>query len=392
MNSQWPTWIALGVAAGLAVTSWRLRSRILSYQAETRRLKEKIRDLENLRDAGAQLDSLLVEVNEAVVRLDRNGQVRAANPAACDILGIDKKKLPAPMVQFYRDTEWHEQLKSALQKLPERTLLPELQTGEHVLTPRIAQLSDGEALLLCMDITEQHRLERQRRTFISNLMHDLKTPLTSLLGYARSMAQFGDDTDFRNEAAHVIAEESKHVNQLLDALLTLDQAEYGVRYDQPCSEAAEVIEHICNMLTPQCAEKQITLKFKNKADADIRVTMDEEDLDRIVTNLLANAIAYSPEKTTVRVSMQLRDNRCRIAIKDEGPGIPEHEIPRVTERFYRIDKARTRNNNGHGLGLAIVKEMLEVNGGELSLSNREPNGLLAAFTLPLCPDDTENKV
>jgi len=375
-------WMVAGVATVACIyTVIGTRKRLSGYQAKIMRLKEDVNALQQQLDSNERLDLLLEDVNEAVLRIGAGGMVVAANPCARDIFST-REALPQPMLQLYRDADWHALLVKAFAALPEKTKLPQIEVSGRVLEPRLAKLENGEALLLCLDVTVRHQLEQQRRTFLSNLMHDLKTPLTSLLGYARSMESFGDQADFRKEAAVVIANEAKHVNHLLDVLLTLDQMGFEGKGRQSDCDGMEVINRSCDMLVPQCEEKHLLLTV-NHDKGEGRIAASFDDMDRIVTNLLVNAINYSPDNGHIDVCMTRQDGICTVTIKDEGPGIPEKHLLRVTERFYRVDKSRNRQLKSHGLGLSIVKELLDSNGGELRLCNRDPHGLQVEFTLPL---------
>jgi len=387
-------WLLPAVAAAAACTFAivRMRKQVAGYQAKVRCLKEENSALKQHLDSNERLDALLADMNEAVLRIKDGGTVVAANPCARDTFAMGKSLLPQAMLQLYRDADWNERLVQAVAALPEKIKLPQIilsqdklsqsNLPDRVLETHIAPLENGEILLLCLDVSVRYQLEQQRRTFLSNLMHDLKTPLTSLLGYARSMESFGDQADFRKEAAAVIADEAKHVNHLLDVLLTLDQAEFGQKDNHACCNGVEVIQRSCEMLVPQCSEKHLSFRLEG-CDKEIMLAMSFDDVDRIVTNLLVNAINYSPNKGEIRVQVTRDDKHCKVIIVDEGPGIPEKHLPRVTERFYRVDKARSRHHKSHGLGLAIVNDLLAFNGGGLSLSNCEPSGLSAEITLPL---------
>lgn len=376
-------WLLLSfvVAIGSVIYAFRMRQQLHRYQAEIRHLKESAGKLESHLANSEQLDALLSSMNESVFRLDGAGSVIAVNARAREIFALSKSDLPLSLRQCYRDADWHELLKNALETLPEYSLLPDMHVSNYVLTPRLTQLDQGQALLLCMDTTEQHRLEKQRRTFISNLLHDLKTPLTSLLGYARSMDSFGDDADFRREAAQVIADEAKHINHLLDALLTLDQIEYACRDDNAECEPAAVLKQVHDVLKSRLKQKSVKLGTQFSS-AEVRVAMTADDLERVLTNVLENAVRHSPEKGHIRIQLAESNQQCVFTIEDEGPGIPERKLLRVTERFYRVDKARGRQGGNHGLGLAIVKELVELHDGSLRLSNISPHGLRVEFTLP----------
>jgi len=375
------------ITAACIYAALRMRKQISGYQSKIRSLKETAGALQQQLHSNERFDAMLADVNEAILRINGGGTVIAANPCAREAFAMGHSPLPQPMLQLYRDADWNELLAQAIAALPQKTKLPQIRLPERILEPRLARLDNGEALLLCLDVTVRHKLELQRSTFLSNLMHDLKTPLTSLLGYARSMESFGDQADFRKEAAAVIADEAKHVNHLLDVLLTLDQAEFGQKDKQACCNGVDVIRRSCDMLAPQCQEKRLSLEFDHDDD-EIMLTMSFDDMDRIVTNLLVNAIHYSPDKGEIRILMTRQDQHCRVIIQDAGPGIPQKHLTRVTERFYRVDKARSRQCKSHGLGLSIVKELLDGYGGELKLSNREPHGLRAEFTMPTANKST----
>lgn len=386
MNNFWML-ATMTLLIGCIVSTLRMRKIVADYQAKIRQLKDKNHALEQYNQDHARIDEIVASVNEAVFRLNGGGRIIAANACARQAFGMADTALPQPMLQIYRDNEWYTLLMQAIDALPERRKLPNIILEKRIFEPRLAQLDSSQSLLLCIDITARHKLEQQRQTFLSNLMHDMKTPLTSLLGYARSMECFGDDPDFRQEAASVIAAETKHVNHLLDALLTLDQVEFAKKDSNASCDAIAIVKKICAMLSPQCQKKQLQWHCEPD-DGEILLAVSEDDLDRITTNLLTNAINHSPKHGHIHIRINRQHDHCHISILDEGKGIPDKHLPRVTERFYRVDKARSRQRKSHGLGLAIVKELAESNAGTLTLSNHEPHGLCAEFTLPLKAETT----
>ncbi len=382
MSYEWI--VLLGLAALWFIAMARMRRRLRHYQqkvADLRSARESID--ETLKHHAHRFDELLDAVYEAVLRLDAEGRVLAANARARQVFGLSEQHGPGQaMIFFYRDPDWLKAFSDSLRRLPEPARLPEMKLGKWVLAPRLAPLGSNQALLLCMDVTDQVRLERQRRTFLANLMHDLKTPLTSLLGYARSLETFGHDKAFRQEAARVIADEAKHVNHLLDALLTLDQIEFAVRDRHACSAPDDVLHAVAELLRPQLEDKHITLDIR-QPEALPAVAMQADDLERVLTNVLDNAVRYSPADSRIQCSLRADGDHLECLIEDEGPGVPEKELPRLTERFYRVNKARSRREGGHGLGLAIVQELLDLHGGTLAFANCEPNGLQVRMHLPV---------
>jgi len=333
-------------------------------------------DLEKqLEQRSHRLDELLSAINVPVLRVDRAGRVISANSEGTRLFAIrDVSLLPEPMVVFYRNPDWLKAFSHAAQALPEVVELPEIFIGKKVFLPRLAGLGEEQGLLLCLDVTAQYRLQEQRKTFVADLMHDLKTPLTSLLGYARSIEAFADDAALRQEAVSVIAQEALHVNSLLDALLSVEQIEYSVTEQGSCDVVA-VCKQVWQALQPEMTKKDLLLSLQ--LPESFEVAMHEQDCFRVLMNVASNAVRYTIEGTELDCSLE----EGVLSILDEGDGIPEKDLPHVTERFYRVDAVRTRG--GHGLGLAIVKEILDRDGGHLTLENSESNGLCVMITLPL---------
>jgi len=373
--------------AGLAavVLLWWLHSRFLQREVKEKEhalalLNTEVHRLEKrLVVRRHHFDDLLQVVEEAVLRVNRSGHVLSANAKAMQLFSMaGDTQFPKAMVSWYREPEWLDAFNVAVKALPNVVELPEIFFGEHVFLPRLAGLGSEQGLLLCLDITEQYRLQEQRRNFVSNLMHDLKTPLTSLLGYARSIESFGDDEALRNEAASVIAHEAKHVNELLDALLSIEQIEHGPGLAASC-DAVAVCKNVWQAMQPEMLAKGVELSLH--LPEKLEVAMREADCFRVLMNVASNAVHYTHEDSTVHCCVIDMD----ICIEDEGDGIPEKDLPHVTERFYRVDAVRSRG--GHGLGLAIVKEILDRDGGYLTLKNREHDTGLQVFVgLPLMLD------
>ncbi len=350
------------------------RERILSNTQVSQNDLEK-----QLEQRSHRLDELLSAIHEPVLRVDRAGHVMSANDAGMRLFAIrDMNLLPEPMVVFYRNPDWLEAFSKAVHSLPEVVALPEIFIGEEVYLPRLAGLGEGQGLLLCLDVTAQYRLQEQRKTFVADLMHDLKTPLTSLLGYARSIEAFADDAALRQEAVSVIAQEALHVNSLLDALLSVEQIEYNASEQGVC-DVVEVCKKVWQALQPEMAEKDVTLSLQ--LPESFEIAMHESDCFRVLMNVASNAVHYTAEDSALDCSLDMTQGAGILSVLDEGDGIPEKDLPHVTERFYRVDAVRTRG--GHGLGLAIVKETLDRDGGRLQLENRESNGLCVMITLPL---------
>jgi len=372
--------ILLAVTTIWTLSAYRTRRQIRGYQSEIRRLHDISGNVGKLSEQ--HLNTLLAGIDQVMLRLDNKGYVLAANARALSLFHIKVEKLPQSILSFYRDSDWQHAFMQVFERLPQDGTLPDMTVAGRVLMPKVTRLGEHEALMFCLDITDKHRLEVQRQSFMANLMHDLKTPLTSLLGYARSLQRFGDDADFRQEAIQVIADEAKHVNRLLESMLTLEQIEFVGTDLQTRCEAGVVIRQVCDLLKSAADKKHINLVCDIAPDLP-GLRMDMDSFERIVRNLLENAIQYAPTGGQVTLSLQQEQGMGRLVLHDDGPGIPEEHLQRVTERFYRVDKARSREYGGHGLGLAIVKELSEAHAGSVRLTNLDPHGLEVRLTIPL---------
>lgn len=383
----------LALAIVVLLVLWGLHFQHL--MEKQRRLKEKVADLKakkkqlqaTIETRTRRMDVLLSAVEEAVMRVDRKGRVLAANPHARQVFRMGQAShLPQSILLYYRDPDWQESFTAALKSLPETTLLPYMHIDNQVLAPRLLAFGKKQALLMCVDITERHRIEAQRKTLFANLMHDLKTPLTSILGYARSIEAFGDDEAVRKESVDVIAKESVRANEFLDALLSLEYMESFSPDKSARCKFDDVLDRVTGGFASQMEERSITIEW-NGERAPAAIAMAEGDLHRILDNLIENALRYTPGKSAILLNGAVVNGSYQLEIVDQGDGVSEKDLPRLTERFYRGDKARTKKDDvGHGLGLAIVKELLEKYGGSLELANHDVHGLIATIRLPLASE------
>ena len=353
------------------------------YQDEYQILQHKYKALQKtLIKGGQRLDTLLLAVSEAVLRVDKTGRVVGGNAQAARLFRFEKAPdLPQSMLLFYRDMDWINIYQQAILDLPEQTALPDMHIQDRVFLPRLAAIDDDEALLLCLDVTAYTALQQKQQSLLENLMHDLKTPLTSLLGYARSIEAFDDDKALRHEAATVIAQEAKHINDLMNSMLALNQIDLEVEQGAQC-DLNLVLERVKQSLDFALKQKDMHFQLETHPASAV-VKLSETDCYRVLMNVAENALKFSPKGSTIRCFVEDNDKYFTTSIIDQGHGIPEKFLSRVTERFYRVDKVRGREKTeGHGLGLAIVQEILDRDGGALHMENTEQGGLCVQLMLP----------
>ncbi|HID36738.1 MAG TPA: HAMP domain-containing histidine kinase [Ghiorsea sp.] len=383
MNMDMLWLLTLVAALVLYYRLQKVKQRLEMEQQDHARLQHKYESLQRtLKTRGQRLDVLLSSISEVVLRVDHLGRVMGGNTQASELFHLsDSPNLPQSMLVFYRDNDWLKAYQQALKALPEHQVLPEMKVDGRVFLPRLAELNKQEALLLCMDVTAYTQLQKKQKSLLENLMHDLKTPLTSLLGYARSIEAFSDDVELRQEAVSVIAREAKHINALMNSMLTLNQIEHQqTKVDESCDVVA-VAKQVWQSLEYAMQQKQVLLKDFDSSQS-MRVAMSEVDCHRILMNVADNAVRFSPVEGSIHFSIEDTDSVVCIRLQDEGCGISGKHINRVTERFYRVDDVRGRKKEeGHGLGLAIVKEILERDGGSLKLDSSEKVGLSVSIEL-----------
>jgi len=386
MMSAW--WLLLPLLSWWAHAMWRGRQ-VQRLQQELWRLRSEHEDLSRrLQRRSDRMDALFATINEAVLRLDMQGNVVALNYQAQRVFRLPKDfPLPQPVTALYREPKWNKAIQKAIQQLPEPYDLPDIRMQERILAVRLAPLGEGQALLLCLDVSKQRELEVQRERLVRDLMHDLKTPLTSILGYARTIEAFGKDKKLRREATETIVREAKRLNQLLESTLTFDQLTDKQPGVDSCCNLPQVVLELRALIKPVAHAANV--QFETHVDEDVQsFPMDVDDLHRVLTNLVDNAIRYSPGNGKVNLNAIRKNDHVELYVSDEGPGIASKHMSHVTERFYRADDSRTDAGARHGVGLAIVAETIARYGGELTLVNRRGGGLEVRIRMaaPRIPD------
>jgi two-component system phosphate regulon sensor histidine kinase PhoR len=337
----------------------------------------------------AQLAAVLDQMEEAVVAVDAGGVVLVVNPALSRLLGVDAANARGRRyVETVRHNGIAQLLGSVLREgrpaaLEIRIFSPEELVFDAHAAPLTQDGRVGGALLVLHDITRLRRLEQMRRDFVANVSHELRTPLASIRGFAETLSAGAvDDKENRLDFLKTIEEHAGRLTKLVDDLLDLSAIESGHRAPRlaPTDLAAALAES-ARAFAPVAEERGVLLEAP-PADGLPRVSADPDQLRQILANLLDNALKYTETGGRVSVSAEPWKGGARVTVRDTGVGIPEADLPRVFERFYRVDKARAREAGGTGLGLSIVKHLVEAHGGVVSVESRQPGGTAFRFTLP----------
>ncbi len=337
-------------------------------------LRARIGELVSERD---RLSAILTGMVEGVLVIDAGGKVVLANPSAATLLGRSGAPVGAAVVEL---------LDVGPLLLDESQRFAELAVGERTLVVTVQRLRGvGEvgAVLVLHDVTERHRLESMRRDFVAQISHELRTPVAAIQGYAETLIGGRADDATRAEFLEVIHRQARRMGRLVADLLRLAELEARPPEqlrDEPIPLAA-VAAHVVETVRDRAAEAGVELRIE--VPAALQARGDPDDLEQVLENLVDNAIRYGARPGTVRVGAHaLPGDRVALTVDDQGEGIPAEHLPRVFERFYRVDPVRSRKLGGTGLGLAIVKRLVTALRGEVRAEARAEGGTRFVVDLP----------
>ncbi len=353
-----------------------------AFSIMTTELKQKLNEVNRQKK---QIETILLHMTDGIIAFNMDGNIIHINPAAKQLLNItdkedsfekifEKLKIDINMEKIIYLENWtsSEQRKNVGDKYVNILFAPFQDENDR----------PGGVIALIQDITEHVRLDNMRKEFVADVSHELKTPITSIMGYADTLLEGEYDKETQNIFLNVIASEARRMAQLVTDLLTLS------RYDSKKIKKEET-EFDLGDLVKKCQEK---LKFeieKKGHNMECFVTAsvppvqaDKYGIERVVLNILSNAIKYTPENGTIKVYVGFVYNDAYIKVIDNGIGIPEEDLGRIFERFYRVDKARTREMGGTGLGLSIAKEILDQNKGSIDIKSEVGKGTEVVIRLP----------
>ncbi len=387
---------ALSVANELA--SGNFKARTYEYKLdETGQLSHALnilaRNLQNMTTSYEmqqnRLMTLIENMDSGLILIDTKGYINLVNRFYKETFRIN--------VSDYLDVLYYEALPyREIIRIVEETLLleqtvrkqVELQVGIEMRhfdvsgAPIIDQDDKLKGVVLVFhDITELKKLEQMRKDFVANVSHELKTPVTSLKGFAETLLDGAmENKAFRTRFLTIILNESDRLQSLIQDLLDLskmEQKHFSLNWQD--ADLKEIIDD-CLLMTKSKANKK-NIEVSVDYEGDLRVAGDINRLKQVFLNLIANSLTYTPEKGKVSILVKETIDSVAFIISDNGIGIKKDELPRIFERFYRVDRARSRNSGGTGLGLAIVKHLVEAHNGEIEVDSEPGNGTTFKITL-----------
>ena len=350
--------------------------------------------VEELKRRSAEMDSIIASMNNGLIAVDGQMRVVRMNQAARKMLGVQGKVEGRLLLEATGNARLEASLKEAMEKdqltqveLPVRTDLREEDAVRHkLIRAYISGLEhDGGAIgavALMEDITQLRHLEQMRIDFAANVTHELKTPLTSIKGFIETLQQGAiDDKEMARKFLNIIAEEADRLYRLINDVLSLSSMEAGrVRAPTARLSLGQAAQEACLFLKKAAEDKQIDLQVEEDGDGFIQANNDH--VKQLLINLIDNAIKYTLNGGKVWVRVQREADQVVLRVKDTGIGIAQEHIPRLFERFYRVDKGRSRNMGGTGLGLAIVKHIVMDMGGDISVESELGVGTEFIVRLP----------
>ena len=350
-----------------------------SVQEVARRLAEQARDR-------GRMEAILAGMVEGVIIVDPRGRVQLANAAAQRILMLDGVALERPYVETIRHPAIAELTAAALLgRTPDAVQMSPPRDASRTIIARAAPAagdSSHGAVVVMHDITDLRRADQIRRDFVANVSHELRTPLTAIRGYVEALSEGDTDPEETRRFLAIIARHTERMERLVKDLLRLARLDAGQETpDLAACDTRSVIQPVVADLTRALGERRQRVEIAIGPGAE-SVQGDPAKLHDVFRNLVANAVTYAPEGSAIRVEAQPVGGQVAITVSDEGPGIPEEDLGRVFERFYRVDKSRARDPGGTGLGLAIVKHLVELHGGSVRAENRAEGGAVFTVTLP----------
>ncbi len=340
----------------------------------------------------SELQAILSSMSEGVLAVDSQRCILCLNQSAAELLGLEESgQMGRPLEEIGRHPELHRLVEEVLAKgqpIVRQMQLPGPPSREVQLQGAV--LRDAEdmplgALVVLRDVTRLRQLENLRRDFVANVSHELKTPLTSIQGFVEALLDGAlEDREQAERFLKIIAAQTQRLQNLLEDLLSLSRIEQEEENQQISLEPGpirEVLQSAIEVCRPKAEEKQIQVQLD--CPENLQAARNPALLEQAVVNLLDNAIKYSPEGQPVHVEAFLEGQEVVIRVRDHGCGIPPEHLERIFERFYRVDKARSRKLGGTGLGLAIVKHIALAHGGRVAVESQVSQGSTFFIYLPI---------
>lgn len=364
-----------------------------SFNYMARRLKSTVGEVQGERD---KLNTLFLHMSDGVAAFTTDGKLIHMNPATESLLGV-RMGSDVTFDEMFADLDMVGSDETAMRSFLTSEITRRRRVLSVTLAPYGALDGEGGVIAVIHDITEQRRLDDARREFVANVSHELRTPLTNIRSYTETLLDAAGDIPLETEKQFlgVISSESERMARIVTDLLTLSKLDYGrMELRMTRFSLSDLLKKVANAMRLTIQDSGHEMAVEAPDDLP-QIVGDRERIEQVVVNILSNAVKYTPSGGHIRLAAcALAGNRVRITVEDDGVGIPAADVPRLFERFYRVDKARSRAAGGTGLGLAIAKEIVEQHEGKIALASEYGKGTTVTITLPtdLAPNSEEGPV
>ncbi len=356
---------------------------------------------ENLEQESKRLHSILSYMTDGVLATNRRGQITMINDMAKKQLGVQKEDVLNKSILELLKIEDEYELRDLITQIPELTIDSQDVNGEYLslrvrfaLVRRESGFISGLVAVL-HDTTEQEKEERERRLFVSNVSHELRTPLTSVKSYLEALDEGALYDPVAPDFIKVSLDETNRMMRMVTDLLHLSRIDNATsQLDVELINFTAFITFILNRfdkMRSQDDEKKYEL-VRDYPINSVWIEIDTDKMTQVIDNILNNAIKYSPDGGKITVSMKTTDDQMILSIKDQGLGIPKQDLPKIFDRFYRVDRARSRAQGGTGLGLAIAKEIIKQHNGFIWAKSEYGKGSTFTIVLPYDKDAVKEEI
>ena len=358
-------------------------TRNFNYMSQV--LRDTLSEVENERN---KLSTLFLHMTDGVVAFSPAGLVIHSNPAASQMLSRSMDPTTSFQDLFAEDAAFDQILTLKRPQYLETQKTVGERELELFMAPYSADQAPGGVMVVIHDVTEQRRSEQARREFVANVSHELRTPLTNIKSYAETVIAAGDELppELHNNFMGVIVSEADRMTRIVQDLLTLSKIDYGkMEMNVSRFSFSKAVRSVYEAVALNAESHGHTLTFsceENMPDLD----GDRERIEQVIMNIVSNAIKYTPDGGKIAITAATSGRNVFVRISDNGIGIPEKDLPRLFERFYRVDKARSRESGGTGLGLSIAKEILSQHKGDIRIESVYGEGTDVTITLPAARD------